>query len=138
MPTDNYEHYVIGIRYTQKYRMSLALQKKHPKYYQGYNAHKGEVPDNALLIFRAYYAILNETKTRRFTPTCTVVWDKEPSRANILNEIAKGHLACLTTHTEHTSIKFSNLLEALTRYQAGHASFDDLCQAASITSQHQT
>lgn len=133
MLTDNYERYVVGIRYAQKYRMSLAFRKKPPEYYQGYNAHKGEVTPEALLVFRAYYAILNEAKIQRFTPTCTVVWHKEPTRTELLEQIGKGHLACLATHSENNGgIQFSNLLEAITEYQENRASLSDLRQAAGI------
>jgi len=95
-----YERYVIGLRYSRRFQMELSVRGQHPKYYQGFNAHEGEIPEAALEMLRAYCKILQDSGEMQWTPTCTTIWDYEPSVSELLTEISKGNVAMLAKMRE--------------------------------------
>ena len=120
-----YERYVIGMRYTQRFKMELAIKGQHPQYYQGFNAHKDEIPQDALEMLRAYSRILQDSGENLTTPVCTTVWDSEPSQGQVLAEVAKGNVAAGIEHT----VSLRPVVEAFLQKKA---TFADLRRAIGL------
>lgn len=120
--------YTIAIRYTQRFRFELAVKGEHPDYYLGVD--ESDISPEALEMLRAYYQTLSEAQESHFSPTCTIVWDFEPTPQQILDEVGRGHIACLTGKISHAeddgSIEYANFREVVGRFLKGKATFAEL------------